>query len=99
MKFVRHSLTCQVGAYAKRFRFLQLEHEEVSERLTMLERLFKQHDCTSSEELLDTAAKAEQDLDRWFQMEGVRADIYSLLKMDSMVSLLQQTSAIALEDV
>jgi DNA repair ATPase RecN len=64
-------LMCQVGAYANRFRFLQLEYDEVRERLAHLERLFKQHGCTTCDALLDLAAKAEEDLDRWFQMEGV----------------------------
>lgn len=59
-----------MAQYAQRFRFLQLEHDEVSQRLAMLDRLFKQHDCTSSDALLEVAAKAEADLDRWFQMEG-----------------------------
>ena len=60
----------QVEAYAQQFRFLQLEHDEVSQRLSRLERLFKQHVCTTSEQLLEATAKAESSLDQWFQMEG-----------------------------
>ena len=60
----------QVEAYAQQFRFLQLEHDEVSQRLLLLERLLKQHSCTTSEQLLDATAKAGSSLDQWFQMEG-----------------------------
>ena len=60
----------QVEAYAQQFRFLQLEHEEVSQRLLQLERLLKQHSCTTSEQLLEATAKAGSGLDQWFQMEG-----------------------------
>jgi hypothetical protein len=63
-------LRWQVGEYAKRFRFLQLEHDEVSQCLAVLDRLFKQNDCSSSDALLEIVTKAEADLDRWFQMEG-----------------------------
>ena len=62
----------QVGAYAMQFRFLQLEHDEVTSRLKALERLSKQHGVASSADLLGAAAQAEADLDRWFQMEGTR---------------------------
>ena len=60
----------KVGAYAKRFQFLQQEHDEVCERIDALDRLFKQHDCRSSEMLLDKAAKTERSLDAWFLMDG-----------------------------
>ena len=60
----------QVEAYAQQFSFLQLEHDEVAERLAELERLLKQHTCLTSEQLLDATAKAESSLDQWFQMEG-----------------------------
>ena len=60
----------QVEAYAQQFRFLQLEHDEASQRLSQLERLFKQHACTTSEQLLEATAKADSSLDQWFQLEG-----------------------------
>ena len=60
----------KVEAYAQHFRFLQLEHDEVSQRLKQLERLLKQHSCYTSEQLLEKTAKAESSLDQWFQMEG-----------------------------
>lgn len=60
----------QVEAYAQQFKFLQLEHDEVSEKLSKLERLLKQHGCYTSEELLEASSKAERSLDHWFQMEG-----------------------------
>ncbi|EIE25588.1 P-loop containing nucleoside triphosphate hydrolase protein [Coccomyxa subellipsoidea C-169] len=74
------SMEQKVGDYAMRFRFLQLEHNEVSQRLAVLDRLFKQHDCSSSDALLEVAAKAEADLDRWFQMEGKREEIERTLR-------------------
>ncbi|CAL8460865.1 g396 [Coccomyxa elongata] len=74
------SLEQKVAQYAQRFRFLQLEHDEVSQRLEMLDRLFKQHDCSSSDALLEVAAKAEADLDRWFQLEGRREELESRLR-------------------
>ena len=33
-------------------------------------RLLKQHDAADSSELLARAAKAEADLERWYDMEG-----------------------------
>lgn len=81
----RMNVVLQVGDYAKRFRFLQLEHDEVCQRLAVLDRLFKQHDCTSSDALLEAAATAEADLDRWFQMEGslVQRDRHTRLTASS----------------
>lgn len=61
----------KVEAYAQHFRFLQLEHDEVSQRLKQLERLFKQHSCYTVEQLLEKTATAESSLDQWFQMEGM----------------------------
>ena len=61
----------KVEAYAQHFRFLQLEHDEASQRLKQLERLLKQHSCHTSEQLLEKTAKAEGSLDQWFQMEGM----------------------------
>jgi len=62
----------QVGAYARKHRYLQQEHDEALQRLQMVERLLKQFDCTSSQELLTAVAEAEADLDMWYQMEGKR---------------------------
>ena len=61
----------KVEAYAQHFRFLQLELDEVSQRLKQLERLLKQHSCYTSEQLLEKTARAESSLDQWFQMEGM----------------------------
>lgn len=63
----------KVEAYAQQFRFLQLEHDKVRQRLKQLEQLFKQHSCHTSEQLLENTAKAEFKLDQWFQMEGTYA--------------------------
>ena len=60
----------QAEAYAQQFQFLRLEHDEASQRLLQLERLLKQHSCTTSKQLLEATAKAESSLDQWFQMEG-----------------------------
>lgn len=62
----------QVGAYARKHRYLQQEHDEALQRLQMVERLLKQFDCSSSQELLTAVAEAEADLDMWYQMEGER---------------------------
>ena len=63
----------KVEAYTQQFRFLQLEHDNVRQRLKQLEQLFKQHSCHTSEQLLENTAKAEARLDQWFQMEGTSA--------------------------
>ncbi|KAL0031413.1 hypothetical protein WJX79_009850 [Trebouxia sp. C0005] len=60
----------KVGAYARKHRYLQQEHDEALQRLQMVERLLKQFDCSSSQELLTAVAEAEADLDMWYQMEG-----------------------------
>ncbi|CAL5219355.1 g1171 [Coccomyxa viridis] len=70
----------KVEAYAQHFRFLQLEHDEVSQRLKQLERLLKQHSCLTSEQLLEKTAKAESSLDQWFQMEGKRGDVQATVR-------------------
>ncbi len=70
------SLPCygiQVGAYARKHRYLQQEHDEAQQRLQLVERLLKQFDCSSSQELLTAVAEAEADLDMWYQMEGETA--------------------------
>jgi hypothetical protein len=64
-----------VGAYAQRFRFLALEQAEAGQRLAGLERLLKQHGAASCAALLEAAARAEADLDRWFTMEGEAAPV------------------------
>ncbi len=67
----------QVGAYARKHRYLQQEHDEALQRLQLVERLLKQFDCSSSQELL--TAVAEADLDMWYQMEGETEIIGDLL--------------------
>ena len=62
-----------MGAYARKHRYLQLEHDEASQRLLAIEKLLKQYDCTSAHELLTAVAEAEVDLDLWYQMEGETA--------------------------
>lgn len=59
-----------MGAYARKYRYLQEDHDEASDRLHVVERLLKQYDSTTSTELLTAVAEAEADLDRWYQMEG-----------------------------
>ncbi len=84
----------QVGAYAQRFRFLALEHEEVTARLAALERLLKQHGATSCAALLQAARKAEGDLDAWFLMEGTPAHIvlFPVILLDDAGQPLSLTS-------
>ena len=60
----------QVTAYARKYRYLQQEHDEVAKRLSAVERILKQYDCSTSGELLAEAAQAEADLDRFYQSEG-----------------------------
>lgn len=60
----------QVGAYARKYRYLQQDHDDASHRLHAVERLLKQYDCSTSTELLTGVAEAEADLDKWYQMEG-----------------------------
>ena len=69
----------QVGAYARKHRYLQQEHDEAQQRLQQVERLLKRFDCSSSQELLTAVAEAEADLDMWYQMEGETAIISDLL--------------------
>ena len=60
----------QVAAYARKFRYLQQDYDEAASRLHAVERLLKQYDCSTSQELLTGVAEAEADLDKWYQMEG-----------------------------
>lgn len=59
-----------MGAYARKYRYLQQDHDVASDRLHVVERLLKQYDCSTSTELLTGVAEAEADLDRWYQLEG-----------------------------
>ncbi|KAL0026315.1 hypothetical protein WJX77_010508 [Trebouxia sp. C0004] len=65
----------KVGAYARKHRYLQQEHDEALQRLQMVERLLKQFDCSSSHELLTAVAEAEADVDMWYQMEGQEEEL------------------------
>lgn len=60
----------QVAAYAKKHRHLQQEYDAASARLQQVERLLKDCQCSSSEELLQEITEAQADLDRWYQLEG-----------------------------
>lgn len=80
---LRHQATptlSQVGQYARRFRFSQADHDDVSVRLKQLLRLLKKHGAGSCAELLERASHAEQRLDSWFQMEGVPSALVSCCK-------------------
>lgn len=48
------------------------ERDEIAARLRLLERTVKQYGASTSDQLLDRAAEAEERLDQWFQMEGNR---------------------------
>ena len=63
----------QVTAYARKHRYLQQERDEAASRLQQVEKLLKQYDCSTSGELLQAAAEAEADLDKYYQMEGAPA--------------------------
>lgn len=65
------SVEVQVAEYARTYNFSQIEYDEILHRKQKLNRLFKRHGCSSSEELLDKAAQAAAGLDRWFTMEGM----------------------------
>ncbi|KAL0049069.1 hypothetical protein WJX82_005500 [Trebouxia sp. C0006] len=65
----------KVGAYARKHRYLQQEHDEAQQRLHHVERLLKQFDFSSSQELLTAVAEAEADLDMWYQMEGQEEEL------------------------
>ena len=64
--------TCvQVAAYARQHRYLQQEYDAALSRLQAVERLLKQYQCSTSEELLSETDNAQADLDRWYQLAGM----------------------------
>lgn len=65
----------QVLGYARLYRFSQAEYDELSARLQQLERLMKQHDAASADELLDLAQRQGAALDLYFQLEGRRGSL------------------------
>lgn len=64
-----------VERYARRYRFSQAEYKEVSERLQEVQKLMKQHDAGSADELLEAAERAAIALDAFYQMEGRREEL------------------------
>jgi hypothetical protein len=64
-----------VGSYARHYRYSPAEQAEVSDRLQVVTRLLKQHDCADSGQLLDAAARAEGSLETWFRAEGAQCTI------------------------
>lgn len=69
----------KVTAYARKYQYLQQEHDEVAKRLSAVERILKQYDCSTSGELLAEAAQAEADLDRFYQSEGKEEELQAQL--------------------
>lgn len=65
----------RVVQYARLYRFSQAEYDELSKRLQQLERLMKQHDASSADELLEMAEKQGAALDLYFQLEGQRDEL------------------------
>lgn len=64
------SALVQVAAYARKYRYLQQDYDEAASRLHTVERLLKQYQCSTSEELLTEVDQAQADLDRWYALEG-----------------------------
>ncbi len=64
-----------VEQYSRQYRFNQMEYKEVSERLQEVQKLMKQYDASSADELLDAAERAAVALDTFYQMEGRRDDL------------------------
>jgi DNA repair ATPase RecN len=69
-----------VEQYTRQYRFNQMEYKEVSERLQEVQKLMKQYDASSADELLDAAERAAVDLDTFYQMDGKREDLEADLK-------------------
>eukprot|EP00884_Botryococcus_braunii_P022424 jgi/Botrbrau1/8866/Bobra.50_2s0023.2 len=63
-----------VGTYARRNRWQQEEYEETTDRLQSLERLFKQWECGTSEELLALSSAAQASLQHWAALQGGRGE-------------------------
>eukprot|EP00887_Chlorella_sp_A99_P005825 scaffold1.g5825.t1 len=66
-----------VEQWARQYRFSQAEYDEASSRLQQVERLLRQHDAASADELLSMAAARESALDEYFQLEGRREELES----------------------
>jgi DNA repair ATPase RecN len=65
----------RVLQYGQLYRFSQADYDELSARLQQIERLLKQHDATSADELLEAAERQGAALDTYFQMEGQRGQL------------------------
>lgn len=83
-----------VARYSRQYRFNQTEYTEVSERLQEVQKLMKQYDATSADELLDAAERAAIALDTFYQMEGRRDDLEADLrgKEEAVVQLAVEIS-------
>lgn len=81
----------QVGAYARKYRYLQQDHDEASGRLQAVERLLRQYDCATSRELLAAVAEAEADLDTWYQLEGQTKHTLPLADLRAQFCAIQQS--------
>ena len=64
-----------VERYARQYRFSQAEYAEVSERLQEVQKLMKQHDAASADELIEAAERAATALDAFYHMEGRRDEL------------------------
>ncbi|GAB4813044.1 hypothetical protein N2152v2_000090 [Parachlorella kessleri] len=62
----------EVVEYARQYKFSQAEYDELYKRQQQLERLVKQHDVASADELLQLAEEKAAALDAYFQLEGQR---------------------------
>ena len=65
----------RVLQYGQLYRFSQADYDDLSARLQQLERLCKQHDATSADELLEAAERQGAALDAYFQLEGQRGQL------------------------
>lgn len=78
-----HSTLCtQVASYARRYRYSEADQADVSERLQVVIRLCRQHDCADSAALIAAATQAEASLDTWFRMEGQSLKVEQSPKKD-----------------
>eukprot|EP00798_Chlamydomonas_sp_ICE-L_P020777 gene20777-27601_t len=78
-----------VRSFAREYQWDQVEHDQTSKRLKMIERLLRQHKCRSSMELLDLEEQCSSRLEQYYEAEGCQEDweerlheLHALLRQD-----------------
>ena len=84
----------RVLQYGQLYRFSQADYDDLSARLQQLERLCKQHDATSADELLEAAERQGAALDTYFQMEGQRGQLEAAAQR-LLLQVLEQAVALS----